>query len=37
VGLLLLVFVILAAIKSYQGQYYKLPIIGEIAWGIVNK
>lgn len=37
IGLILLVFLILAAIKSYQGQYYKLPIIGNIAWGIVNK
>lgn len=37
VGLILLVFLILAAIKSYQGQYYKLPIIGNIAWGVVNK
>lgn len=37
VGLGLLVFLILAAIKAYQGQYYKLPVIGNIAWGIVNK
>jgi uncharacterized membrane protein len=37
VALFLLVFLILAAIKSYQGQYYKLPIIGDIAWNIVNK
>jgi uncharacterized membrane protein len=37
VGLVLLVFLILAAIKSYQGQYYKMPIIGNIAWSIVNK
>jgi len=28
---------ILAAIKAYQGQYFKLPIIGNIAWNIVNK
>jgi uncharacterized membrane protein len=37
VALVLLIFLILAAIKSYQGQYYKLPIIGNIAWNIVNK
>jgi uncharacterized membrane protein len=37
VGFVLLVLVILAAIKAYQGQYYKLPIIGDIAWNIVNK
>ena len=33
----LLIFFILGAIKAYQGQYYKLPIIGDIAWNIVNK
>src|SRR5258708_25273442 len=37
VALFLLIFLILAAIKAYQGQYYKLPIIGGIAWNIVNK
>jgi uncharacterized membrane protein len=37
VALFLLAFLILAAIKSYQGQYYKLPIIGDVAWNIVNK
>jgi len=37
VALVLLVFLILAAIKAYQGQYYKLPILGNIAWNIVNK
>jgi uncharacterized membrane protein len=37
VGLFLLAFLIMAAIKSYQGQYYKLPIIGDVAWNIVNK
>jgi uncharacterized membrane protein len=37
VALVLLVFLLLAAIKAYQGQYYKLPIVGNIAWGIVNK
>ena len=37
VALVLLLFLILAAIKAYQGQYYKLPIIGDFAWKIVNK
>ena len=37
VALVLLAFLIMAAIKAYQGQYYKLPILGNIAWGIVNK
>jgi len=37
VALVLLVFLIVAAIKAYQGQYYKLPILGNIAWNIVNK
>jgi len=37
IALFLLIFLILAAIKAYQGQYYKLPIIGNIAWNIVNK
>ena len=37
VGLLLAIPLILAAIKAYQGQYFKLPIIGNIAWNIVNK
>ena len=37
VALVLLVFLIIAAIKAYQGQYYKLPILGNIAWNIVNK
>src|SRR4051812_21380680 len=37
VALVLLIFLVLAAIKAYQGQYYKLPIIGDFAWKIVNK
>jgi uncharacterized membrane protein len=37
IGLVLVVFLIIAAIKAYQGQYYKLPLLGNIAWGIVNK
>ena len=35
--LVLIVFLILAAIKAYQGQYYKLPVIGEFAWNAINK
>jgi len=38
--ILLLIFVILwilAGIKAYGGQWYKLPGVGDIAWGIVNK
>ncbi len=37
VALVQLAFLIIAAIKAYQGQYYKLPILGNIAWDIVNK
>ena len=37
IALFLLIWLILAAIKAYQGQYYKLPIIGDVAWNIVNK
>ena len=37
IALLLAIPLILAAIKAYQGQYFKLPIIGNIAWNIVNK
>jgi uncharacterized membrane protein len=28
---------ILAGIKAYGGQWYKLPAIGDFAWNIVNK
>jgi uncharacterized membrane protein len=38
--ILLLIFVILwliAGIKAYGGQWYKLPIIGEFAWKTANK
>ena len=31
------VFVIIGGIKAYGGQWYKLPIIGEFAWKLVNK
>jgi len=42
-GLGLILFVILAiiwilaGIKAYGGQWYKLPLIGEFAWNTVNK
>jgi uncharacterized membrane protein len=42
-GLGLILFVIfaivwvLAGIKAYGGQWYKLPLIGEFAWKAVNK
>ena len=32
-----IVFWIIAGIKAYGGQWYKLPIIGEFAWKTVNK
>lgn len=28
---------IIAGIKAYSGQWYKLPIVGEFAWKVVNK
>ena len=37
---LLLIFLavwLLAGIKAYGGQWYKLPAIGNFAWNIVNK
>ena len=42
-GLRILVFVVFAVIfvltgvKAYSGQWYKLPLIGNFAWDIVNK
>ena len=36
-GLLFLVGLILAAVKAYQGQKFKLPIIGNMAEKIVDK
>jgi uncharacterized membrane protein len=37
VGMLCFVGLILAAVKAYQGQMFKLPIIGNMAEKIVNK
>jgi uncharacterized membrane protein len=39
-GVLIFIFVILwllAGIKAYGGQWYKLPLVGNIAWNIMNK
>ena len=38
--ILLLIFVILwivAGVKAYGGQWYKLPFIGDLAWNTINK
>lgn len=38
--LMLFIFLIIwviAGIKAYGGQWYKLPFIGDLAWNIVNK
>jgi uncharacterized membrane protein len=38
--ILFLIFIILwliAGIKAYGGQWYKLPVIGNFAWNTVNK
>ena len=35
--LIFAVFWIIAGVKAYGGQWYKLPIIGEFAWKTVNK
>lgn len=37
IGLLMFVGLILAAVKAYQGQKFKLPIIGNLAEKIVEK
>ena len=35
--LIFIVFWLIAGIKAYGGQWYKLPVIGEFAWKTVNK
>lgn len=38
--ILLIIFLILwiwGGVKAYSGQWYKLPIIGNFAWSVVNK
>lgn len=37
IAMALFIGLILAAVKAYQGQKFKLPIIGNIAEGIVDK
>ncbi|HYR74683.1 MAG TPA: DUF4870 domain-containing protein [Pyrinomonadaceae bacterium] len=37
VSLIILAFWLLAGMKAYGGQWYKLPAIGNLAWNIVNK
>jgi uncharacterized membrane protein len=37
IGLAMLIGLILAAVKAYQGQKFKLPIIGNMAENIANK
>ena len=37
ITLVVVVFWIWAGIKAYGGQWHKLPGIGNVAWGIVNK
>ena len=39
-GILAIIFIaiwIMAGIKAYGGQWYKLPLIGDWAWNTVNK
>ena len=36
-GIIFLLVWILAGIKAYGGQWYKLPFIGDLAWNTVNK
>jgi len=35
--LIFIVIWIIAGMKAYGGQWYKLPLIGEFAWNTVNK
>lgn len=35
--LIFFIFLIIGAIKSYSGQWFKLPILGNFAWSVVNK
>jgi len=37
VFLILALFVIVATVKAYQGQYYKLPVLGGLAWNVIDK
>ncbi len=35
--LIFLVLWLLAGMKAYSGQWYKLPVIGDLAWNAINK
>src|SRR6266568_5705535 len=35
--LILVLFVIVATVRAYQGQYYKLPVLGGLAWNVIDK
>ena len=37
IGIVFLLLWILAGIKAYGGQWYKLPFIGDLAWKMINK
>ena len=37
IGLVLIVFLILAAVKAYQREIYKLPLIGDMAENIIGR
>ncbi len=37
VTLIVVIFWIIGGIKAYAGQWYKVPGVGNLAWGIVNK
>lgn len=37
IGLVLIVFLILAAVKAYQREIYKLPLIGDMAENIISR
>ncbi len=37
IGIVFLLLWILAGIKAYGGQWYKLPFIGDLAWNIAGK
>ncbi len=37
IGAVFLIAVIMCLVKAYQGQFFKLPIIGNVAEKIVNK
>ena len=35
--LILVLLVIVATVRAYQGQYYKLPVLGGLAWNVIDK